>query len=97
MKGALTKCFRCCQGGSQWRPNASNAKPGAGFVLDNCERDRLSARHAPGEDVVLRGDQLDQHLVLAGREPGDVDCIEITHVRPLFVVDTNETELTIPF
>jgi hypothetical protein len=33
--------------------------------------------------MVLRVDQLDQHLVLAGRQPDHIDCIVVTRVRPM--------------
>jgi len=33
--------------------------------------------------MVLRVDQLDQHLALAGRQPDHVDCIVIARVRPM--------------
>src|SRR5687767_2864177 len=36
----------------------------------------------PGEDVVVSINQLDLHLVLAGREPGYVDCVVVTRIRP---------------
>ena len=31
---------------------------------------------------MVRVDQLNQHLVLAGRHPGYVDCVVVTRVRP---------------
>ena len=31
---------------------------------------------------MVRVDQLNQHLVPAGRQPGYVDCVVITRVRP---------------
>jgi hypothetical protein len=37
---------------------------------------------APGEDLMVRVDQVDAHLVLARRYSGQVDCIDTTRVRP---------------
>src|SRR5829696_4076948 len=38
--------------------------------------------HLPGEDVVVGVDQLDLDLVLAGRQPGYVDCVVVTRIGP---------------
>src|SRR5688572_20081155 len=35
-----------------------------------------------GEDLVVGVDQIDLHLVLAGRKPAYVDCIVVTRIRP---------------
>ena len=35
-----------------------------------------------GEDVVVSVDQLDLHLVVAGRKPGYVHSIVVTRIRP---------------
>jgi hypothetical protein len=45
----------------------------------HCERHCLGLS---GEDFVIGGNQLDQHLVPARRRPCQVDCIAITRVRP---------------
>ena len=44
--------------------------------------DERQRRHLAGEDVVVSVDQRDLHLVLAGRQPGDVDCVAVAWVRP---------------
>jgi hypothetical protein len=54
----------------------------ARLALRDRERHRLAARRASGKNLMVRVDQLNQHLVLTGRHPGHVDCIEITRVRP---------------
>jgi hypothetical protein len=36
----------------------------------------------PGEDLIVGVDQLDQHLVLTGRHPSQVDRIVIARVSP---------------
>src|SRR5688572_30728570 len=54
----------------------------AGRRAGNCERHRLPASWAPGEDLVISVDQLDLHLVLAGRQARYVDCIAVTRIRP---------------
>ena len=36
----------------------------------------------PGKSVVVGVDQGDRHLVLAGRQPGDVDRIVVTRISP---------------
>ena len=38
--------------------------------------------HLSGEDVVVRVNQLDLHLMLTGRQPSYVDCVVITRIRP---------------
>src|SRR5687767_8356539 len=46
---------------------------------------RYGERHClglPGEDVVVSINQLDLHLVLAGRDPGYVDYVVVTRIRP---------------
>jgi len=48
-------------------------------------RGRHGERHRhylSGEDVVVSVDQLDLHLVLTGRQPGYVDCVVVTRIRP---------------
>ncbi len=49
------------------------------LVARHGERQR---HHLSGEDVVVRVNQLDFHLVLAGRESGYVDCVAVTRIRP---------------
>ena len=48
-------------------------------VVRHGERQR---HHLSGEDVVVGVDQRDLHLVLAGRQPGDVDRVVVTRIRP---------------
>ena len=55
--------------------------------LRDRERDRLAARLASGKDLMVRVDQLNLHLVLAWRHPGQVDCIEITSHPPTTKAD----------
>src|SRR6266481_2543580 len=46
---------------------------------------RCRERHClglPGEDVVVSVNQLELHLGLAGRQPGYVDCVVVTRIRP---------------
>src|SRR5262245_57872214 len=48
----------------------------------HCERHRLPARRASGEDLMVGIDQVDPNLVRAGWHPGDVDCIGVARVPP---------------
>ena len=46
---------------------------------------RYGERHCLGlswEDVVVSVNQLDLHFVLAGRQPGYVDCVVVACIRP---------------
>src|SRR5262245_40272890 len=38
--------------------------------------------HLSGEDGVVGVDQLNLHLVLTWRQPGYVDCVVVTRIRP---------------
>jgi hypothetical protein len=51
----------------------------AGCSLGYRERHDLGLS---GEDVVIRINQVDPHRVLTGREPSDVDRVEVARVRP---------------
>ena len=52
---------------------------GAGRLSRHGERPR---HRLSGEDLVVSVDQVDLHLVLAGRKPSYVDCIVVARIRP---------------
>ena len=64
---------------SHARVTPRGAELGRGCSSRHGERQR---HHLSGEDVVVRVNQLDLHLVLAGRQPGYVYSVVVTCIRP---------------
>jgi hypothetical protein len=57
-------------------------KAAVGDTVTSPGHGELENHHLAGEDVVIGVDQLDLHLVRAGRQPGDVDRVDLTRLGP---------------